>query len=276
MFSDNKKIYMLFILCLLTASDFIAQTESDKSIGEKLVDDGLIFLYDGASYFTAPAKFSADDWALTGLTVTSTFLLFHLDEYIQEAVSRKDAHTLNDDIWDIPTSYGIVSYANIFSLATYGTGLLTGEDEVRKVGRMMFQSLSYSGIAVMALRMLFGRERPYSGKGAWEFTWFNLDNEVQSFPSGHTTVAFAFSTVLAEYFDTIWSRVLFYGMASLTGFARVYNNQHWFSDVIVGALLGLTSGFHVINEEYKRQNNSESKLSFIFGHNRIGIKYAIW
>ncbi len=273
MYTVNLKIYAaVLFLCLISSAS--AQT-NNRTIGEKLLDDGLIFLYDGASYFSAPAGFSTDDWALTGLTTTSTFLFFHLDEFIHDAVSRKDASTLNDDIWDIPTKYGIVAYANIASLATYGTGLLTGEDEVRKVGRMMFQSLSYSGISVMVLRILFGRERPYSGKGAWEFTGISFDNEIQSFPSGHTTVAFAFSTVLAEYFDTVWSRILFYGMASLTGFARIYNNQHWFSDVFVGALLGLTSGFHVINEERKRENNSESRLSFNIGFNRIGIKYAI-
>jgi membrane-associated phospholipid phosphatase len=274
MSGGNIRIYMVIFFFSLISSGSSAQTRN-MSMGEKLIDDGLIFFYDGVSYFTAPSRFSTDDWALGGLATTSTFLFLHLDESIQDAVSRKDAETLNGDIWDIPTSYGIVTYANIASLAAYGTGLLTGEDEVRKVGRMMFQALSYSGISVMVLRTLFGRERPYSGKGAWAFTGISFDNEVQSFPSGHTTVAFAFSTVLAEYFDTAWSRIFFYGMASLTGFARIYNNQHWFSDVFVGALLGLTSGFHVINQERKRQNDTKSGLSINIGFNRIEIKYAL-
>lgn len=272
----NIRIYTLITFLYIIFSHGNISAQSDKNIGEKLLDDGRIFLYDAGSYFTAPLRFSANDWALTGLTVTSTFLFFHLDEYIHDAVSRKDAETLNGDAWDVPTSYGIVAYANIASLATYGVGLFSGEDEVRKVGRMIFQSISYSGISVMVLRILFGRERPYSGEGAWAFTGISFDNEVQSFPSGHTTVAFAFSTVLAEYFDTVLSRVFFYGMATLTGFARVYNNQHWFSDVFVGALLGITSGIHVINEEKKRQNKSDSKLSFHIGLNRIGVRYAIW
>ena len=271
----NIRIYMLIFCFSIISSRSIAQN-NNMSIGEKLVDDGFIFLRDGASYFTAPSRFSTDDWALFGLAATGTFLFLNLDESIQDAVSRNNAETLNGDFWDIPTSYGIVAYANIASLATYGAGLLTGEDEVRKVGRMMFQSLTYSGIAVMLLRTLFGRERPYSGKGAWEFTGISFDNEVQSFPSGHTTVAFAFSTVLAEYFATIWSRLLFYGMASLTAYARIYNNQHWFSDVFVGALLGLTAGFHVINEQRKRENNTESGLSINIGLNRIEIRYALW
>ena len=276
MIAANIRIYIVitFICFILSSGSVISQ--NNRSIGEKLLDDGKIFLYDGASYFTAPLRYSADDWGLMGLTATSTFLFFHLDEYITDAVARETTSSINDDFWDVPTSYGVIAYTNVISLATYTTGLLTGEDEVRRVGRMLFQSLSYSGIAVMTLRVLFGRERPYSGKGAWEFTGISFDNEVQSFPSGHTTVAFAFSTVLAEYFDTAWSRIIFYGMATLTGFSRIYNNQHWFSDVFAGALLGLTSGFHVINEENKRQNKTESKLSLNIGYNRIGIRYTIW
>jgi membrane-associated phospholipid phosphatase len=275
MSAANIRIYTLIIFYYFISSGSNAQN-NNMSIGDKLLEDGRIFLYDGASYFTAPLRFSVDDWALTGLTVTSTFLFFHLDEYITDAVARETTSSINDDIWDVPTNYGIVAYSNILSLATYTTGLLTGEDEVRKIGRMVFQSLSYSGILVMTLRVLFGRERPYSGKGAWAFTGISFDNEVQSFPSGHTTVAFAFSTVLAEYFDSAWSRIFFYGMASLTGFSRIYNNQHWFSDVFAGALLGLTSGFHVINEENKREQSTKSKLSFNIGFNRISVRYAIW
>jgi membrane-associated phospholipid phosphatase len=276
MICANIRISAVTILCCIILSSSSILSQSNKNIGEKFLDDAHIYLNDGVSYFTSPLRFSADDWALTGLTIASTILLFHLDEKIQGAVSRKNAATSNGDFWDIPTLYGVVEYANIASIATYGMGLLTGEDEVRKVGRMLFQSISYSGIAVISLRILFGREKPYSGSGAWGFTWMNFDDEVQSFPSGHATVAFAFSTVLAEYFDTILSRVFFYGMASLGGFARIYDNQHWFSDIVVGALLGLTAGFHTINEENKRENNTGSKLSFNIGFNRIGIKYAIW
>lgn len=272
----NIRIYVLILFCFLLTSNISAQNQSNKSIGEKLLDDGRIFLYDGASYFTSPLRFSVDDWAHTGLTATSTFLFFHLDESITNSVAGESTQSLNDNFWDIPTNYGVVAYANIMSLTTYSVGLFAGEDEVRKVGRMMFQSISYSGITVMALRILFGRERPYSGKGAWEFTGISFDNEVQSFPSGHTTVAFAFSTILAEYFDSIFSRIFFYGMASLTGFSRIYNNQHWFSDVFVGAILGISSGFFVLNEEKKRMNNTESKFSFVINQNRIGIKYTIW
>lgn len=272
----NIRIYVLILFCFLLTSNISAQNQSNKSIGEKLLDDGRIFLYDGASYFTSPLRFSVDDWAHTGLTATSTFLFFHLDESITNSVAGESTQSLNDNFWDIPTNYGVVAYANIMSLTTYSVGLFAGEDEVRKVGRMMFQSISYSGITVMALRILFGRERPYSGIGAWEFTGISFDNEVQSFPSGHTTVAFAFSTILAEYFDSNFSRIFFYGMASLTGFSRIYNNQHWFSDVFVGAILGISSGFFVLNEEKKRMNNTESKFSFVINQNRIGIKYTIW
>ena len=126
----------------------------------------------------------------------------------------------------------------------------------------------------MAARIIAGRERPYSEKGPWKFTIWNFDNEVQSFPSGHTTVAFALSTVLAEHFGTVWSRIGFYGFASLTAYARVLNNQHWFSDVIVGALIGISGGIHVLAREESRNNIGEhSSLSVYPSINGISLIY---
>ena len=47
--------------------------------------------------------------------------------------------------------------------------------------------------------------------------------------------------------------------ASLTGFARVYNNQHWVSDVVVGAALGLAAGFDTLRREEERQHGSNGE-----------------
>lgn len=268
-----KTLIKLFILLSLN-SVMAQQNQINSSIGEKFLNDAKIFFDDGISFFTAPFRFSSTDWLYTAGTVGGTYLLMHTDADVKSRIGRNTIKTLNRDFWDIPTSYGIVTYANIASLTTYAAGLFTGEDEVRKVGRLLFESISYSGILVMTARILAGRERPYSNKGPWKWTGPTLDNEIQSFPSGHTTVAFAFSTVLAEYFDSIWFRIGFYGMTGLTAYARVLNNQHWFSDVIVGALFGILSGTHVMSQEYKRNLSGNSSSNFIITPTFNGISFA--
>lgn len=62
-----------------------------------------------------------------------------------------------------------------------------------------------------------------------------------SFPSGHTAVAFAGAEVLRrEYWKVSpWIGVAGYLFAAGTGFMRLYNNAHWLTDVVAGAGLGI-------------------------------------
>jgi len=58
-----------------------------------------------------------------------------------------------------------------------------------------------------------------------------------SFPSGHSTVAFACATVLALAVPRL--AVPLYVLAALIGFSRVYVGVHYPLDVLAGALLGV-------------------------------------
>lgn len=69
------------------------------------------------------------------------------------------------------------------------------------------------------------------------------DGTAYSFPSGHTANAFAGATMLSiEYKDEIpWIPYAAYGIASGVGAMRIANKKHYFSDVLVGAGLGILS-----------------------------------
>jgi membrane-associated phospholipid phosphatase len=64
-----------------------------------------------------------------------------------------------------------------------------------------------------------------------------------SMPSGHTATAFASATILdMEYREASpWISVAGYAVATTTGIYRMANNQHWISDVLVGAGIGIFS-----------------------------------
>ena len=64
-----------------------------------------------------------------------------------------------------------------------------------------------------------------------------------SFPSGHTAEAFASAELLRmEYKNkSPWYGIVGYGVAAVTGYLRMYNNKHWFSDVLAGAGFGIAS-----------------------------------
>ena len=62
-----------------------------------------------------------------------------------------------------------------------------------------------------------------------------------SFPSGHTSAAFASATVLYEEFKDTSPLLAYSGylFASSTAYLRMANNAHWLSDVLFGAALGI-------------------------------------
>jgi membrane-associated phospholipid phosphatase len=63
----------------------------------------------------------------------------------------------------------------------------------------------------------------------------------RSFPSTHTALAFVSATFLHEEYkhQSPWYSIAGYSIATATGILRMMNNEHWLSDVLVGAGLGI-------------------------------------
>lgn len=105
-----------------------------------------------------------------------------------------------------------------------------------------------SGIA----KGLAGRSRPFvapSEPGHWDFAHGWTDARHFSMPSGHTTAAFAVAAAMAvaatncRPLPRVALTAVLFASALLVGFARIYFDQHWLSDVLAGVLLGGTTGF---------------------------------
>lgn len=97
-----------------------------------------------------------------------------------------------------------------------------------------------------------GRARPFvvpDEPWHWNFSHGWTDARYFSMPSGHTTATIAFAAAITVA-TARWSRPLrgamiaaAFSAALLVAFARVYTNQHWFSDVLAGAVLGSSTGY---------------------------------
>lgn len=95
------------------------------------------------------------------------------------------------------------------------------------------------------LKILIARPRPYADESSifyqlWLLVGQNVESD-KSFPSGHTTAAFASMTAVFLVGDKRWSWTA-YIFAILMGVARIYLCVHFPSDVLGGIIVGLIGG----------------------------------
>ena len=119
--------------------------------------------------------------------------------------------------------------------AGYIAGAVTGSSDLKRV---MFHAGAAALVATgvtSSIKYTIGRTRPTFAGDPDQFRPFTGAN---SFPSGHTAVAFAIATAIADETDDGWSDVALYGAATLTAMARINDDRHWTSDVLIGGLIG--------------------------------------
>lgn len=112
-----------------------------------------------------------------------------------------------------------------------------------------------AGVVVQSMKRIVQRERPYG-------------NEFKSFPSGHTSTAFVAAEFLHQEYGHLspWISVAGYTTAAATGYMRLYNNQHWLSDVLAGAALGMISTkmiYWIKKKKDDRKKANKNQLSYV-------------
>ena len=96
-------------------------------------------------------------------------------------------------------------------------------------------SCAAAGVVSLLIKEAAGRERPDETADPGRFKPFSGRD---AFPSGHSTVAFAFAASLDAETGARWVPMLAYPAAALTAWSRVRDRRHWPSDVVAGAAVG--------------------------------------
>lgn len=143
-------------------------------------------------------------------------------------------HDLKNELTeDIDTKVTIDDFSQYAPfVSVYGLNLcgVKGEHSLRDYTAILATSYIIMGITVNTLKMSIREQRP-DGSG------------YNSFPSGHTATAFMGAELLRHEYRNVspWIGVAGYAVAAGTGFFRLSNNRHWFTDVITGAGIGILS-----------------------------------
>ncbi|MCB0420088.1 MAG: phosphatase PAP2 family protein [Bdellovibrionales bacterium] len=115
---------------------------------------------------------------------------------------------------------------------------------------LMIRATLHAGILTSILKVTVQQRRPG-----------NSEN-YRSYPSGHTTTAFAFAAVVGEEHGWKWGMPA-YSLAAVAGFSRINDNKHFLHDVIMGACIGTAYGRAL---SQKMHSNSQ-----LVGKNRMVI-----
>jgi membrane-associated phospholipid phosphatase len=214
------------------------------------------------------------DAALLGGFVVGGAVLWHYDQHIADWSQRpgiQDPSGLRSAMDVFRTTGGIVP--EIATVGMYVGGRLSHDRRLTLLGVHAAESIIVSELVTSTIKGLAGRARPYMGLGPRDFRFLRGlrdGSDYQSFPSGHTTNAFAFASLLTADVARWWPERTWvvgpaaYGIATLVGASRVYHNAHWSSDVAGGALVGTLSGILVSRYNALHPDNWVERWGLVF------------
>lgn len=265
-------IFMLLAIGHSRAADSVAV---HRNVFSTIGNDVATVWSDVSPFFTLPLHFDASDWRNSAIVLGSTGLLMPLDSSGRRIATTSSKSKAMQDFMDLSTHYGDVYIIGAAVGVTYLGGLAFGSDELRTTGRELIETLALAGVTTTVIKYALGRSRPFTGDGPYSFHPFTFDDTRFSMPSGHTTVAFSISSVLAARIDHPVATVLLYGAATCTAFSRMYHDKHWLSDTFLGAAIATTTGLWVTRRDEERTGKKKDDTGLVItpGFGSLSLTY---
>ena len=231
---------------------------------------------------TAPFHIRRKDLIPLGAYLVMQGALFLTDEPVQRfALDLRDHNAGVRNVSKHITRFGASYEAYVLGgLAAYG--FIFKNEKIQTTTLLSTQAYLTGWAMESLLKMLSGRQRPYyydpnhlEAEPTFHGPFGSRGRDINgkrlnsSFPSGHTTVAFAVATVFAkEYKDRPLVPIIAYTASTMVGLSRITENKHWVSDVFAGAVLGFFTGKQVVNNYHryaKLKEPEQNKGSVSFG-----------
>ena len=222
--------------------------KADASQPSSLSEAPKLLLKDTVFILAAPSRWEKREWLEAGGALTAvvgTALL--LDGPVRDNAQAHRNSGADKTAKQVQLFGAGYSFAVIGGFYAYGK--FAGNEEAARTGYEALEASLISGALGSVVKIGVGRSRPSTQEGAFHFEPFRGG---LSFPSGHTTQAFAVATVIAEHYPQFWVRCVAYGTAALVGASRIEQNAHFTSDVVAGAILGTLVGRTVVRLNTKR------------------------
>jgi membrane-associated phospholipid phosphatase len=257
---------LLIVICGFSpyvAADLFAQNLESRDTVQGNKYNFSQFGNETWSFIKQPTKWDGGDWLRLGVMGGATFLTMQVDQPIRDAVLRDNRRYF----YSVPI-VGARMYGELYSPVVFFVGfaahsLIANDMSTRKIAYEIGQASLYAGAVTLILKTAIGRARPYMDEGrASYYPLSSLLDHYHSLPGGHTTTAFVISTVLSRNVDPTWLKVLLYVPAVLTPISRVYQDQHWTSDNVLGGAIGFFIATWVV--DVHEQNDSRVHVSSIF------------
>src|ERR1700754_2808910 len=136
------------------------------------------------------------------------------------------------------------------------TGIITHDPQLRRKSLEVFSSIVIELAISEAMKVSFNRLRPGEKYPGEIFPYKVIHGK--SFPSGHSSLAFSAAASLSIQCKKWYVTVPAYMWAASVGYSRVYLGEHYPSDVLAGAAVGIGSAYlaHWLNKKLFQPRNT--------------------
>jgi membrane-associated phospholipid phosphatase len=181
-----------------------------------------------------------------------------------QAQSISEVNTLRRINPDNPNSTIWTNLSNTSKYISVGVpvgyfvaGLIHNNKDLKQKAAYTAATILLNTATTTLLKNVVKRERPYN---VYTGIFPDKIESDYSFPSGHTSSAFATATSLAITTKKWYIAVPAFAWSASVGYSRIYLGQHYPSDVIMGALVGTSSAFvcHWASKQLLKRNKSKS------------------